>query len=236
MIYVDTKRFLLKARITPGQEDQGAVATVPFDEKHVIGLQKFHLQTFAQLVVVVPSTETINPRLQATKLSFHPRHNACLHRGATGGSERSQGLPRILVNVWPKKISHGAARGRHLAAAASRRVPPPSLFGTFGSSDGRMGPVFRPVVEGQIVPCPSGKVYTRSASIVGAAQAASARFGSPTSEHMSSSQLHVETEQTPIIAGPDSSLSSGMEPSLDTTLGALQTFDQRVYRPSFLMA
>lgn len=237
---VDTKKFLLKARVAPGEEDLGVVAHVPFDEKHVIGLQRFHLQTFAQLVVVVPSTDTINPRLQATKLSFHPRHSACLHRGTTGGSERSQGLPRILVNVWPKRVSHGAARGRHLTAAASRRVPPPSLWGTFGSSDGRMGPVHRPVVEGHIVPCPHGKIFTRSASFVGAAQAASARSRPPDLEPAPTSNRHAgemrmaEAEDEESRTEPLAPLA--VELLQEATAGSFHASEKRVYRPSFLMA
>ena len=151
------------------------MAHIPFDEKRVIGLHKFQLQTFCQLVLEVPSTETTNPRLQPTKLSFHPRHSSQLHRGTDGGSERSGGLPRLNINVWPKHVSHGAARGRHMAVVPPRPI---SMWGTFGSSDGRMGPVVIPArwnegrPGGNLDPCPPAAA--RAAAMIAAMQARAA--------------------------------------------------------------
>lgn len=229
---VDTKKYLLEARTVPGHEELGVQAHVPFDEAHVIGLQKFHLQSFAQLVVVVPSTDTINPRLQPAKLSFHPRHSTNLHRGMEGGSERSEGLPRLILNVWPKKISHGAARGRHSAAALRTAARVPSLWGTFGSSDGRMGPVHRPMMSGKMSVCPEGKVFTRSAAITGATQAAAARFGhdrklpsKPLGDAEGSSSVSTAEE-----------MNEAQPQALDSSSRANTAKQRWVMRPSFLMA
>ena len=75
-------------------------------------------------------------RASSNTPSFHPRHLSQLHRSVHGGSERSEGLPRLIVPVWPVK-----ARPAKRVVVMRHRSP----VGTFGSSDGRMGPAFLPV-------------------------------------------------------------------------------------------
>ena len=79
------------------------------------------------------------------------------------------------INVWPKHISHGEARGRHAAGAIPRPV---SIWGTFGSSDGRMGPVVLPARWNEGRPsrsldtCPPAAA--RAAAMIAAMQARAA--------------------------------------------------------------
>ena len=128
---VSTKKYLRKAKLSA--DGQFVTAVMPFDEKHVIGLAKHQVHTLCQLVLEVPSDA--NPRLHATKLCFHPRHHSQLHQVADAdpgdGSPRS--LPRLIVTVWPIKVSRPSAshaRPRSLSAPRhtchdSARLAPP---------------------------------------------------------------------------------------------------------------
>ena len=158
---ISTKKYLHRAITLPGH--LAACAHLAFDADHVIGLCKHQMQTFCQLVVEVPNTASINPLLQPTRLSFHPRHRTNLHRGTEGGSERSEGLPRIIIPVFPVLRSHGMVSGRHAMARALHR-PIASIWGTFGSSDGRMGPALLPRCAPALRPCPRSSVRVAAVS------------------------------------------------------------------------
>ena len=98
----------------------------------------------------------------------------------------------------------------------------------------------RPVVEGHIVPCPHGKIFTRSASFVGAAQAASARSRPPDLEPAPTSNRHAgemrmaEGEDEESRTEPLAPLA--VELLQEATAGSFHASEKRVYRPSFLMA
>lgn len=212
---ISTKQYLHAA---PLQSSGGEFAgiTLPFDERHVIGLCKHHLQSFVQLVLVVPSTATVNPRLRPTKLSFHPRHNAQLHRGVDGGAERSSALPRLIVPVWPVSLSRGAAKGRDAWMPAPRKPP---RWGTFGTSDGRMGPAFLPAP-------PEGAAYSRAAAISAAAEFAAVRAANAP---LRKRRPHAHRAQ-PEEAAPQEMTNE----EIDILLRAERP--GRVMRPSFIMA
>ena len=80
---IPTSQYLFEAQVVQGQgkgqDEADLVAQVPFDSQHVIGLADHLLLSFCQLVIEVPSTPTVNPTIRATRLSFHPRHEAQLH-------------------------------------------------------------------------------------------------------------------------------------------------------------
>lgn len=214
---ISTKQFLHAAPLRSSEGDFAA-ATLPFDERHVIGLCRHHCSgTFAQLVIVVPSTPTVNPRLQPTKLSFHPRHSTQLHRGVEGGAERSDALPRLVVPVWPVLVSRGAARGR------DKRMPAfclPPRWGTFGTSDGRMGPAF--------LPASSGPLPSRAAAIAAAEEFLARRNG----EKSSSSNRCVEPRR------PSEPREHAQQPRAQVVehTRAVNDNNERVIRPSFLLA
>ena len=135
---VNSKQYLHKARIRAGQSHP--VASIPFDEKHVIGLARHQRFSFGQLVLVVPSSQTINPTLHPTKLSFHPHHLAQLQK-----TQRTSQLstPHLTIPIWPHLISRTALRPLNERKWNDRPVQiPRSYWGTFGSSDGRFGPAY----------------------------------------------------------------------------------------------
>ena len=157
---VSTKQFLMKA--TMGSAHETPAATLSLDPKHIIGLSAHQMLAFCQLVLVVPSTSSINARLHPTKLSFHPAHAAQLHhrpdaqlhrRGGSSAATMGAEGPlssggRIIVPVWPHLISRNAERPRGTRSWNSRPITKPlrsdgHWVGTFGSSDGRMGPAYR---------------------------------------------------------------------------------------------
>ena len=120
---ISTKQYLHEARVAPGMEEAGPVASIPFDSAHVIGLVDQHLLSFCQLVVEVPSTPTINPSVIATRLSFHPRHEAQLHN-------YSDEIPRIITPVF----AVGGDR-----APTDRASSAPHLRGGDSMNPGRSG-------------------------------------------------------------------------------------------------
>ena len=202
-----SKHYLHTARMQAGL---GLVARMAFDARHVIGLLKHQHLTLCQLVLEVPSTESVNPGLQPTKLSFHPCHACQLHMGgarlqprahgptsptpaaaaaaspkdstkgsavtgsavtgsavtdsavtgsAVTGSAVAGSAPRLIVPVWPVV---GARAGR---ADPLLIVPPRqnSIFGTFGSSDGRFGAALASFRVDTIVPSAAIKEAFREA-------------------------------------------------------------------------
>ena len=202
-----SKHYLHTARRQAGL---GLVARIAFDARHVIGLLKHQHLTLCQLVLEVPSTESVNPGLQPTKLSFHPCHACQLHMGgarlqprahgptsptpaaaaaaspkdstkgsavtgsavtgsavagsavagsAVAGSAVAGSAPRLIVPVWPVV---GARAGR---ADPLLIVPPRqnSIFGTFGSSDGRFGAALASFRVDTIVPSAAIKEAFREA-------------------------------------------------------------------------
>ena len=106
------KRYLFEARTIEGSEECGPVAHVPFDAEHVIGLADHHLLTFTQLVIEVPSSLEVNPDLRATRLSFHPRHDAQLHNYALG-------MQRVIVPVF----ATGGISSERASSAPPRERP-----------------------------------------------------------------------------------------------------------------
>ena len=256
-----SKHYLHTARMQAGHVSAGLVARIAFDARHVIGLLKHQHLTLCQLVLEVPSTESVNPGLQPTKLSFHPCHACQLHMGGarlqprepdptcehshavnilagptsptpgaaaaaspkdstrgnavtgnavtgsavagsavagsaprlivpsavTGntvtGSAVSGSAPRLIVPVWPVV---GARAGR---ADPLLIVPPrqDSIFGTFGSSDGRFGAALASFRVDMIAPSAAIKEASREAAsarsksraiLVSACGAKSARLAS----------------------------------------------------------
>lgn len=240
---ISTKQYLHKATLVSTGE---AHVNLAFNPKTVIGLEKFMMSTFAQLVIEIPSTNRVNPTVHPTRLSFHPRHSACLHRGTTGGSERSSALPRINVTVWPHQISRPKAAGR------DDRAPPPrapNIWGTFGSSDGRFGPAI-PDMEG---------AWNRAAAIVAAADARRAaalaaatgpnRPKSARRSRQSASKATAAPKRVAWTAEDDIMASIGLADSvimgeIEAAAAALNAMPgtepaaapARVMRPSFLLA
>ena len=211
---ISQKYLLAASRVqSEGGAAATAVARVLFDEKHVIGLTKFHMQTFAQIVLEVPSTDRVNPGLHPTRLSFHPRHLSQLHRSVHGGSERSEGLPRLIVPVWPVK-----ARPAKRVVVMRHRSP----VGTFGSSDGRMGPAFLPVaVQKSLAARWRSQMDMRAAAVEAAA-------------------LTHDTNVKPQLR-PEGKRANGRRELAQNTIsgsqnGTDEVSERRVMRPSFLMA
>jgi len=192
-----SKHYLHTARMQAGHVSAGLVARIAFDARHVIGLLKHQHLTLCQLVLEVPSTESVNPGLQPTKLSFHPCHACQLHMGgarlqprgpygptsptpaaaaaaspkdstrgsavtgsAVTGSAVTGSAPRLIVPVWPVV---GARAGR---ADPLLIVPPRqrSIFGTFGSSDGRFGAALASFRVDMIAPSAAIKEASREAA------------------------------------------------------------------------
>jgi len=192
-----SKHYLHTARMQAGHVSAGLVARIAFDARHVIGLLKHQHLTLCQLVLEVPSTESVNPGLQPTKLSFHPCHACQLHMGgarlqprgpygptsptpaaaaaaspkdstrgsavtgsAVTGSAVTGSAPRRIVPVWPVV---GARAGR---ADPLLIVPPRqrSIFGTFGSSDGRFGAALASFRVDMIAPSAAIKEASREAA------------------------------------------------------------------------
>ena len=196
-----SKHYLHTARMQAGHVSAGLVARIAFDARHVIGLLKHQHLTLCQLVLEVPSTESVNPGLQPTKLSFHPCHACQLHMGGARLQPREHGptsptpaaaaaaspkdstrgnavtdsavtgsavtdsavtgsAPRLIVPVWPVV---GARAGR---ADPLLIVPPRqhSIFGTFGSSDGRFGAALASFRVDMIAPSAAIKEASREAA------------------------------------------------------------------------
>ena len=202
-----SKHYLHTARMQAGHVSAGLVARIAFDARHVIGLLKHQHLTLCQLVLEVPSTESVNPGLQPTKLSFHPCHACQLHMGGarlqprgpygptsptpaaaaaaspkdstrgnavTGSAVTGSAVtvsavtdstvtgsaPRLIVPVWPVV---GARAGR---ADPLLIVPPRqrSIFGTFGSSDGRFGAALASFRVDMIAPSAAIKEASREAA------------------------------------------------------------------------
>ena len=109
-------QFLHEARVVYGEEEAGPTAHVPFDSKHVIGLEEHHFLAFTQLVIEVPSTPSINPGLRATRLSFHPRHEAQLH-------DYTSRMQRIIVPVF---ATGGTSSERSASAPPRQRHHDPT--------------------------------------------------------------------------------------------------------------
>jgi hypothetical protein len=130
---VSVDKYLLTAQVMPGHEEAGPVANVQFDPAHVIGLLDHQLLSFVQLVIEVPSTETINPGIHPTRLSFHPRHGSQLHSCGQGGAGTIE-MPRLIVTIYPHLLSrHKAAAARAaLSTSSLGRSLPGSPFGTPG--------------------------------------------------------------------------------------------------------
>lgn len=116
---VSADKYLHAAQIIPGHEEAGPVAHVPFDAAHVIGLLDHQLLSFVQLVIEVPSTDTVNPTIHPARLSFHPRHGAQLHSNARSGGAGTLEMPRIIVTVYPHLVSRHAM-GRASSAPHAR--------------------------------------------------------------------------------------------------------------------
>ena len=60
---ISTKQYLHEAPLRSAGGELASI-TLPFDERHVIGLQKHQMQSFCQLVVEVPSAATVGKRLR----------------------------------------------------------------------------------------------------------------------------------------------------------------------------
>ena len=94
------EKYLHVAKVLPGHEAGGPAAHMVWSVDSVVGLKKHHCLASGapprsmQLVIVVPSTETINPGIEATQLAFSPTNFAQLHL--------SRRLPRIIVPLFPR--------------------------------------------------------------------------------------------------------------------------------------
>ena len=93
-------KYLHVARVLPGHEAGGPAAHMVWNVDTVVGLQKHHClasgapPSSMQLMIVIPSTPTINPGIEETQLAFSPTNFAQLHL--------SRRLPRIIVPLFPR--------------------------------------------------------------------------------------------------------------------------------------
>jgi hypothetical protein len=239
-----SKKFLHRARLKDGTH----TCSVPFSPEHVIGLQKHMLHTFCQLVLEVPSTPTLNTRLQPTRLSFHPRHGSQLH--LRGGSECTLAVPRLIVSVRPVLVSKAAAAGRLDHPVRPRSVSP---FGTFGTADGRMGPVALPPSSWSSA---SERTATRAAALAAAAVGGRLRRTSRAQSASGQARGHAESggrfrhQRIPAPAALSESVAAQLpqhqhqhqhqnlqyQPMAEAPGQDTITHTRRVMRPSFLMA
>ena len=95
-----SSKYLHVAKVIPGHEAGGPTAHMAWTIDSVIGLKK-HQCTHTglphrsiQLVIVVPSTKTVNPGVQEAQLAFSPFSFAQLHH--------SRRLPRVIVPLFPR--------------------------------------------------------------------------------------------------------------------------------------
>lgn len=95
-----SSRYLHCAKVIPGHEAGGPTAHMVWSIHSVVGLKKHHCthsgapHRSMQLVIVVPSTQTINPGVEPAQLAFSPFNFAQLHL--------SRRLPRIIVPLFPR--------------------------------------------------------------------------------------------------------------------------------------
>ena len=124
---ISNDRFLHTARVIRGHEEAGPVAHVPFDPAHVIGLLDHQLLSFVQLVIEVPSTETVNPGLHKTRICFHPRHGTQLHSAShtsRAGGAGTLEMPRLIVAVYPLAQARHSTQS-HASSPPVMDTPPP---------------------------------------------------------------------------------------------------------------
>ena len=161
---ISADRFLHTAQVIKGHEEAGPVAHVPFDPAHVIGLLDHQLLSFVQLVIEVPSTETVNPALHRTRICFHPRHGTQLHsasQSSRAGGAGTLEMPRLIVAVYP------LAQARH-----SRPVGAP------GSPDSKQSHANSPPLMASPPP-KSASPHAKSASPQAKSASPPAKLASP---------------------------------------------------------
>ena len=99
------ENYLHVAKVLPGHEAGGPVAHMVWNIHTVVGLKRHHCTASGapprsmQLMIVVPSTPTINPGIEPTQLAFSPTNFAQLHL--------SRRLPRIIVPLFPRTSGRG---------------------------------------------------------------------------------------------------------------------------------
>merc|ERR1711991_204207 len=78
-----------------------------------------------QLVLVVPSTPTINVGIEPTQLTFAPTNGAQLHQ--------SKRLPRVIVPVFPRTSSNEMSRSIDALKSGARLKAMRQLLGNWSS-------------------------------------------------------------------------------------------------------
>jgi len=105
--------YLHTATIVPGLEPGGPSLTLLLNPSTVVGLKRSDMarrnspNPSMQLVLHVPSTDTVNPGVDATSIAFNPECPAQTHA--------SKILPRIVVPVRPKRCTSDTdLKSRHV--------------------------------------------------------------------------------------------------------------------------
>lgn len=111
-------QYLHVARVIPGHEAGGPAAHMVWGIDTVVGLKKHHCTPTGaphrsmQLVIVVPSSRTVNPGLEPAQLAFSPTNVVQLHL--------SRKLPRIIVPLYPRSAPNELGRCVDSVASAVR--------------------------------------------------------------------------------------------------------------------
>ena len=123
------EKYLHIAKVLPGHEAGGPCAHMTWSVDSVVGLKKHHCTASGapprsmQLVIIVPSTPTINPGIEPTQLAFSPTNFAQLHL--------SRRLPRIIVPLFPRTSMNEVGRYVDAMKSAERLRKLRALLGAW---------------------------------------------------------------------------------------------------------
>ena len=130
-----SRQYLHCAKIVPGHEAGGPTAHMVWSVQTVVGLKKHHCMPNGQphrsiqMMVVVPSTLTVNPGVDPAQLAFSPYNFAQLHL--------SRRLPRIIVPLFPRPSANDQSRLVDGILSGRKLMQLKMLLGNWANMPGR---------------------------------------------------------------------------------------------------